>query len=46
MAHIFVNILGLGLAGAWIAVFVDQFVRWLFVYARFRTGKWKYTKIR
>lgn len=46
LAHIFVNILGFGLAGAWIAVFVDQFVRWLFVYTRFRTGKWKYIKIR
>ncbi len=46
LAHIFVNIMGLGLAGAWMAVFVDQFVRWLFVYARFRTGKWKYVKIR
>lgn len=28
------------------AVLVDQLVRWLFVYARFRTGKWKYIKIR
>ncbi len=46
LAHIFVNIMGYGLAGAWMAVFVDQFVRWLFVYARFKTGKWKYTKIR
>lgn len=46
LAHIFVNIMGYGLAGAWVAVFVDQFVRWLFVYVRFRTGKWKYIKIR
>jgi len=46
LAHIFVNILGYGLMGAWIAVLVDQFVRWLFVYMRFKTGKWKYTKIR
>lgn len=46
LAHVFVKILGYGLAGAWIAVFVDQFVRWLFVYARFRTGHWKYTKLR
>lgn len=46
MANILVNILGYGLAGAWMVVFVDQFVRWLFVYMRFRTGKWKYIKIR
>lgn len=46
LAYIFVNIMGYGLVGAWIAVFVDQFVRWGFVYMRFRTGKWKYIKIR
>lgn len=46
LAHIFVNICGYGLTGAWMAVFVDQFVRWLFVYIRFRTGKWKYIKLR
>jgi putative MATE family efflux protein len=46
LAHIFVNILGYGLTGAWMAVFVDQFIRWLFVYARFKTGKWKYVKLR
>lgn len=46
LAHIFVNIYGYGLTGAWMAVFLDQFVRWLFVYMRFRTGKWKYIKIR
>jgi len=32
LAHIFVNILEFGLAGAWMAVLVDQFVRWIFVY--------------
>jgi len=46
LAHVLVNIFGYGLAGAWMAVFVDQFVRWLFVYMRFKTGKWKYTQLR
>ncbi len=46
LAHLLVNIFGYGLAGAWMAVFMDQFVRWFFVYMRFRTGKWKYIKIR
>jgi len=46
LAFIFVNVMGFGLMGAWLAVFVDQFVRWLFVYARFRTGHWKNIKIR
>lgn len=44
--HIFVNIMGYGLIGAWMAVFIDQIIRWVFVYARFRTGKWKHVKIR
>ncbi|MEA4848873.1 MAG: MATE family efflux transporter [Clostridiaceae bacterium] len=45
-AYIFVNIMGYGLVGAWIALLIDQFVRWIFVYFRFRTGKWKYIKIK
>lgn len=46
LAYIFVSVLGYGLTGAWMAVLVDQFIRWLFVYIRFKTGKWKYIKIR
>ena len=46
LAYIFVTKLGLGLSGAWIAVFVDQFIRWLLIYLRYRTGKWKYIKLR
>ncbi|MBU3127796.1 MATE family efflux transporter [Clostridium tagluense] len=46
LAYIFVSKLGLGLSGAWIAVFVDQFIRWVLIYSRYRTGKWKYIKLR
>ena len=46
LAHIFVNIMGFGLVGAWMAVLADQFIRYLFVYGRFRTNKWKYIRIR
>ncbi len=46
LAFLLVIILDMGLVGAWIAIFVDQFIRWFFVYLRFRTGKWKYVKIR
>lgn len=46
LAYIFVIQMGYGLMGAWMAVFIDQLVRWVFVYIRFRTGKWKYVKIR
>lgn len=46
LSYVFVIIMGYGLMGAWMAVLIDQFVRWIFVYARFRTGKWKHVKIR
>jgi len=46
LAYIFVSVMGYGLMGAWIGVLVDQLVRWMFVYFRFKTGKWKYIKIR
>ena len=46
IAYILVNILGYGLVGAWIAVFIDQIIRWGFIYFRFRTNKWKYIRIR
>lgn len=46
LAYNFVIIMGYGLIGAWMAVFVDQLVRWTFIYIRFNTGKWKHVKIR
>lgn len=45
-AHIFVNILGYRLIGAWLAMLFDQFIRWIVIYFRYRTGKWKYISIR
>jgi len=45
-AYLFVNVLEMGLIGAWIAMFVDQFARWVVIYIRFGTGKWKYISIR
>lgn len=45
-AYYFVMIAGIGLIGAWIAVLIDQFIRWILVNYRFRTGKWKYIVIR
>ena len=41
-----VNYMNLGLDGAWIAVLVDQLIRWAFVYFRFNSGKWKLIKLR
>lgn len=40
-AYFFVNILGWGLAGAWYAVFIDQFIRWLIIALRFRSNHWQ-----
>lgn len=46
LAYYFVIIMGVGLIGAWMAVLIDQFIRWILVNYRFRTGKWKYITIR
>lgn len=46
LAFVFVKIFGLGLSGAWMAVFVDQIVRWVLIYIRFKTGKWKQVTLR
>lgn len=43
LTYIFCFPLGLGLIGAWIAIFIDQNVRLIINFLRFRTGKW--TKI-
>jgi len=45
LSYIFVVLLGLGLVGAWMAVFMDQLVRWALVYVRFQKGKWKYVAL-
>ena len=45
LGYIFVNIIGLGLAGAWYAVFIDQFIRWLIILFRFKSGKWRNIRI-
>lgn len=42
LAFVFINWLGWGLVGAWIAIITDQFVRWILIRWRFRTGKWKH----
>jgi len=45
-AYIFVVKIGMGLSGAWLAVLVDQFIRWILILIRFRSGRWKYITIR
>lgn len=46
LAYYFVMVLSLGLIGAWMAVLIDQFTRWILITIRFRTNKWKDIEIR
>ena len=38
-------VLGLGILGAWLAVMLDQIIRWFLIAMRFRSGKWKRMKL-
>ena len=46
VAYIFVHVFGWGLVGAWVALVLDQTVRALIVYLRFRSDKWLDAKAR
>ncbi len=46
LAYILINIVGLGVIGAWIAMLSDQIIRWIGISIRYRTGKWKYIKLK
>jgi len=41
MGYIFVNLLQMGLFGAWIAISADQIMRAVLIWARYNQGKWK-----
>lgn len=41
LANVFIRIFGMGLFGAWLAIAIDQFIRWIMIRLRFRAGKWK-----
>lgn len=46
VAYIFVHVFGWGLVGAWVALVLDQTVRALIVYVRYRSCKWLDAKAR
>ncbi len=46
LATLFVNVFHWGIAGAWIATFIDQFVRWIYISIRFKRGQWKTVKLK
>lgn len=41
LAMLFVNVLGWGLLGAWVAMAFDQCTRSAFIYFRYKSGRWK-----
>jgi putative MATE family efflux protein len=45
LAFLFIKVLGLGLAGAWLAAGCDWVVRSVLIWWRFRSGKWKTVKV-
>ncbi len=45
LAYLFVMGLEWGLIGAWLGICIDQVIRYLIVYWRFKTGKWKYIQL-
>lgn len=46
LAYYFIKVLAIGLIGAWLAVLIDQFTRWILITIRFKTNKWKDIRIR
>jgi len=46
VAIVLVNVVGMGLSGAWIAVAVDQLLRSALVFARYRSGRWMYKRLK
>lgn len=42
---LFINIFGLGLLGAWLAMALDQLGRSIFISVRFKSGKWKAIRV-
>lgn len=46
VAYLFINIVGMGVIGAWLAMLSDQVVRWIGISLRYRTGKWKDIKLK
>ena len=46
VAYLLINIVGMGVIGAWLAMLSDQVVRWIGISLRYRTGKWKDIKLK
>ena len=46
IAYILIDIVGIGIIGAWLAMLFDQLTRWVGMVLRYRTGKWKDIKLK
>lgn len=46
LAYLLINIMNLGLVGAWIAMLADQIIRWVGISIRYKTDKWKSIKLK
>ena len=46
LAVLFINVLHVGLWGAWIALMIDQCLRTCLILYRYNTGKWRFMKLR
>ena len=46
IAYILIDIVGIGIIGAWLAMLFDQLTRWVGMVLRYRTGKWKEIKLK
>ncbi|MFZ2635368.1 MAG: MATE family efflux transporter [Rectinemataceae bacterium] len=45
LSYLGVSVLGLGLIGAWLALFLDQTVRFFLIRVRFASGKWVHARV-
>jgi len=45
LAYFFVQVLDLGLMGAWFAMSLDQFTRGMLAFLRFRHGGWQHARV-
>jgi len=45
LGYLFISVFHMGLFGAWLANCLDQDLRGVIIYFRYRSGKWKYKKV-
>lgn len=46
VAYVLINTFNFGVIGAWLAMLLDQIIRWVGIILRYKTGKWKEIKLK